>query len=34
VGERQVPPWLVTAGAFVAWGVISLIVVFLLLQMS
>ncbi len=34
VGEHQVPPWLVTAVSFVAWGVVSLVVVFLLLQMS
>ena len=34
VGERQVPPWLVTAVSFVAWGVVSLVVLFLLLQMS
>jgi fumarate reductase subunit C len=33
VGERQVPPWLVTAASFLAWGVISLVVLFLLLQM-
>jgi len=34
LGERQVPPWLVTALSFVGWGVVSLVVLFLLLQMS
>ena len=34
VGERQVPPWLVTVISFVAWGVVSLVVLFLLLEMS
>jgi fumarate reductase subunit C len=29
IGERQVPPKLVAAGAFVAWAVISLVVVIL-----
>lgn len=26
LGERQVPPWLVAAGAFAAWGVVSLVI--------
>ena len=28
VGERQVPPVLVVAGALAAWGVVSLVILF------
>jgi fumarate reductase subunit C len=29
IGERQVPPGLIVAGAFAAWGAVSLIILFL-----
>ena len=31
LGERQVPPRLVAAGAFAAWGVVSLVILFFFL---
>jgi fumarate reductase subunit C len=31
LGERQVPPGLVAAGAFAAWGVVSLVILFFFL---
>ena len=34
VGERRVPPALVVAGAFVAWGVVSLFILYWLLLRS
>ncbi len=34
VGERRVPPGLVVAGAFVAWGVVSLFILYWLLVRS